>query len=75
MTRGEGVRLTAYLGHIREAIERCYRYVEDYDESAFLKDEKTQCIALIPKSTTAGEHYGTHHICRRFQGEVSANAG
>jgi len=42
MKYNEQPRLIGYLGNIIEAIERCYRYVEDMDEVGFLNDEKTQ---------------------------------
>ena len=42
MSKSDILRLPEYLGHIVEAIERIYRYVEDLDEVGFLQDEKTQ---------------------------------
>jgi uncharacterized protein with HEPN domain len=42
MSKADILRLPEYLGHIVEAIERIFRYVEDLDEVGFLQDEKTQ---------------------------------
>ena len=42
MSTDDKPRLEDYLGHILEAIERCYRYIADMDEVSFLNDEKTQ---------------------------------
>lgn len=35
-------RVPDYLGHILQAIERIYRYVQGADRAAFMQDEKTQ---------------------------------
>ncbi len=53
MTR-EQQRLTNYLGHIREAIERIFRYVEDIDEVMFLQNELAQ-DAVIRNVEIIGE--------------------
>lgn len=37
MSKADMLRLPEYLGHILEAIERIYRYIEDLDEVAFLQ--------------------------------------
>lgn len=37
MSKGDVLRLELYLRHILEAIERCRRYVDDYDEVAVLE--------------------------------------
>lgn len=42
MTKGDILRCMDYLEHIREAIDRIHRYVEDMTELTFLDDEKTQ---------------------------------
>jgi len=47
-------RLEDYLDHIRVAIERCHRYVDDMDEGGFLADEKTQ-DAVIHTIEVIGE--------------------
>ncbi len=52
-------RLTDYLGHIREAIERIDRYVEDIDEVMFLKNEMAQ-DAVIRNFEIIGE--ASHNI-------------
>lgn len=54
MNASEQPRLKDYLGHILEAIERCFRYVEDIDEVGFLNDEKTQ-DAVIRTFEVMGE--------------------
>jgi uncharacterized protein with HEPN domain len=52
-------RLTDYLGHIREAIERIDRYVEDIDEVVFLQNEMAQ-DAVIRNFEIIGE--ASHNI-------------
>ena len=47
-------RVVEYLGHIRFAIERIDRYVEDIDEVSFLKDELVQ-DAVIRNLEIIGE--------------------
>lgn len=42
MSKSDSLRLPEYLGHILQAIERIYDYIEDTDEIAFLQDTKTQ---------------------------------
>jgi uncharacterized protein with HEPN domain len=61
MTR-EQQRLIDYLGHIREAIERIHRYVEDIDEVAFLQNELAQ-DAVIRNVEIIGE--ASHNIEER----------
>lgn len=58
MTRDQQ-RLTDYLGHIREAIERIDRYVEDIDEVVFLQNEMAQ-DAVIRNFEIIGE--ASHNI-------------
>jgi len=58
MTRDQQ-RLTDYLGHIREAIERIYRYVEEIDEVAFVQNEMAQ-DAVIRNFEIIGE--ASHNI-------------
>lgn len=58
MTR-EQQRLADYLEHIREAIERIDRYVEDVDEVAFLQNELVQ-DAVIRNLEIIGE--ASHNI-------------
>lgn len=52
-------RLADYLGHIREAIERIHRYVEDIDEVAFSGSEMAQ-DAVIRNLEIIGE--ASHNI-------------
>lgn len=54
MSKADILRLPEYLRHIAQAIERIHRYVEDMDEMAFLKDEKTQ-DAVIRNFEIIGE--------------------
>lgn len=42
MTSIEILRVPDYLGHIVEAIDRIFRYIDDMTEPVFLADEKTQ---------------------------------
>lgn len=42
MSKADSLRLPEYLGHILQAIERIYDYIEEIDEVAFLQDTKTQ---------------------------------
>lgn len=42
MSKADSLRLPEYLGHILQAIERIYDYIEDTGEVAFLQDTKTQ---------------------------------
>jgi uncharacterized protein with HEPN domain len=58
MTRDQQ-RLTDYLDHIREAIERIDRYIGDIDEPTFLADEMTQ-DAVIRNIEIIGE--ASHNI-------------
>lgn len=58
MTRDQQ-RLTDYLDHIREAIERIDRYVGDIDEPTFLDDEMIQ-DAVIRNIEIIGE--ASHNI-------------
>ncbi|MBI3117568.1 MAG: DUF86 domain-containing protein [Candidatus Hydrogenedentes bacterium] len=68
MTRDQQ-RLTDYLGHIREAIERIDRYVEDIDEAAFLQNEMAQ-DAVIRNFEIIGE--ASHNIEDHYP-EFAAN--
>lgn len=54
MNQTKQFRLTDYLGHMLEAIERCHEYVADMDEVAFLADRKTQ-DAVIRTFEVIGE--------------------
>lgn len=62
MTRDQQ-RLTDYLGHIREAIERVDRYVQDIDEVAFLQNEMAQ-DAVIRNLEIIGE--ASHNIEQHY---------
>lgn len=54
MSKTDILRIPDYLGHIVEAIERIYRYIEDSSEIDFLNDEKTQ-DAVIRNFEIIGE--------------------
>ncbi len=54
MSKSDSLRLPEYLGHILQAIERIYDYIEDIDEVAFLQDTKTQ-DAVIRNFEIIGE--------------------
>lgn len=54
MTSSGAPRLPDYLGHILDAIDRIFRYVDDMDEPAFLVDSKTQ-DAVIRNFEVIGE--------------------
>jgi uncharacterized protein with HEPN domain len=58
MTRDQQ-RLTDYLGHILEAIERIARYAADIDEAAFLQNQMAQ-DAVIRNLEIIGE--ASHNI-------------
>jgi len=62
MTVGDQ-RLLDYLDHIREAIERIHRYVEELDEATFFEDEMAQ-DAVIRNIEIIGE--ASHNIEQRF---------
>jgi len=47
-------RISDYLGHIRQAVERIHRYTEDMDEVAFSRNELTQ-DAVIRNLEIVGE--------------------
>lgn len=40
MSKADSLRLPEYLGHILQAIERIYDYIEDIDEIAFCRIRK-----------------------------------
>lgn len=42
MSKSDVLRLSDYLGHIVQAIDRIQRYVDDMTEPTFFLDEKTQ---------------------------------
>ena len=62
MTR-DPQRLSDYLAHIREAIERIDRYTHDIDEVAFLNQPMVQ-DAVIRNIEIIGE--GSHNIEKRY---------
>lgn len=55
--------MTDYLDHIREAIERVDRYVEDIDEAVFLQNEMAQ-DAVIRNFEIIGE--ASHNIEQHY---------
>jgi uncharacterized protein with HEPN domain len=63
-------RLSDYLRHILEAIERIDRYTEDMDELAFLEDEMAQ-DAVLRNLEIIGE--ASHNIEVRFPEFASAH--
>lgn len=63
MNRSSPLRLAAYLGHMREAIERCLTYVQGMDEASFMADPKTQ-DAVIRGFEVIGE--AASNIKRHF---------
>lgn len=54
MSKADKLRISDYLSHILEAIQRIRRYVEDIDEVTFLDDSKTQ-DAVIRNFEIIGE--------------------
>jgi uncharacterized protein with HEPN domain len=62
MTRDQQ-RLTDYLDHIQEAIERIERYIEDIDEISFLQNEMAQ-DAVIRNLEIIGE--ASHNIEQHY---------
>jgi len=56
-------RLTDYLGHMLDAIERIRQYTEDFTRAAFLADPKTQ-DAVIRNLEIVGE--AARNIEKRF---------
>lgn len=69
MSKSDILRIPDYLGHIVEAIERIYRYIEDMSEVDFLEDEKTQ-DAVIRNFEIIGE--AAHNI-ERYHTEFANN--
>jgi uncharacterized protein with HEPN domain len=59
MRKLERLRVIDYLGHIVDAIDRIYRYVDGMTELAFLDDEKTQ-DAVVRNFEVLGE--AAHNI-------------
>jgi Uncharacterized conserved protein len=70
MSRDEQ-RLTDYLSHILEAIERIDRYTEDIDEVAFLQNEMVQ-DAVIRNFEIIGE--ASHNIETHFPEFAAAHS-
>jgi uncharacterized protein with HEPN domain len=54
MSKQEPLRVSEYLRHIVEAIQRIERYTSDMDELSFLNDEKTQ-DAVVRNLEIVGE--------------------
>jgi len=63
-------RLSNYLSHILEAIERIGRFTEDMDEAAFSRNEMVQ-DAVIRNFEVIGE--ASHNIECHFPGFASAH--
>ena len=63
-------RLSDYLGHILEAIERIVRYTEDMDEVQFLQSEMVQ-DAVIRNLEIIGE--ASHNIENHFPEYTAAH--
>ena len=64
-------RLSDYLGHILEAIERIDRYTEDMDEVQFLQNEMVQ-DAVIRNFEIIGE--ASHNIENHFPEYAAAHS-
>ncbi|MBI4937381.1 MAG: DUF86 domain-containing protein [Nitrosomonadales bacterium] len=69
MSKTDILRISDYLEHILEAIERIDLYVSNTDEVAFLNDKKTQ-DAVIRNFEIIGE--AAHNI-ERYHAEFAAN--
>ena len=54
MSKADKLRIPDYLGHILEAVNRVFMYVEGMTETQFLKDAKTQ-DAVIRNFEIIGE--------------------
>jgi uncharacterized protein with HEPN domain len=54
MTMGDSLRVTEYLTHIVDAIDRIILYVDGMTQQAFLEDPKTQ-DAVVRNFEVAGE--------------------
>lgn len=63
MRPGDASRLTDYLEHIVQAIDRIQQYIEDIDEVAFIQDCRTQ-DAVIRNLEIIGE--ASNNIEKRF---------
>ena len=63
MSEAERNRLSEYLGHVVQAIERIHRYVEDLAEPIFMSDQRTQ-DAVIRNFEIIGE--GCNNVVRHF---------
>ena len=63
MTSLDELRLSDFLHHILDAIERCQCYTTGMDEATFLDDEKTQ-DAVIRTFEIIGE--ASNNITKRF---------
>ena len=63
MTSLDELRLSDFLQHILDAIERCQRYTSGMDEARFCDDEKTQ-DAVIRTFEIIGE--ASNNITKRF---------
>jgi uncharacterized protein with HEPN domain len=70
MNKAAILRLSAYLEHMLEAIERCREYVENMDEEAFLRDRKTQ-DAVIRSLEVLGE--ASNNIRKHYPEFVQAH--
>lgn len=64
MTTKDELRLTDYLGHILQAIERIFMYIEDIELDAFAKDPKTQ-DAVIRNFEIIGE--ASNNVRQKFR--------
>ena len=63
MTSIDDLRLSDFLQHILDAIERSQRYIDGLDEEAFRSDQKTQ-DAVIRTFEIIGE--ASNNITKRF---------
>ena len=70
MSKSDPLRLSDYLAHMVEAIERIHAYVADLDEAAFLGDTKTQ-DAVVRNFEILGE--ATRNIERYHRSYADAH--
>jgi uncharacterized protein with HEPN domain len=63
MTSIDDLRLSDFLAHILDAIERCQRYIAGMDEAELRSDQKTQ-DAVIRTFEIVGE--ASNNIIKRF---------
>ena len=70
MNETDTARLSGYLTHIHQAIERIQKYTEDIDEVAFVQNEMAQ-DAVIRNLEVIGE--ASRNIMQRYPAFVDAH--